>query len=90
MSVRAVEAYRVVWRRGSLIFKMIGLQMAVKLTALLNVRALPPGRCLVLISVRGRGNTMAIVRLEGLRQTQKSNYLIGNRTHDLPACTVVL
>jgi hypothetical protein len=31
----------------------------------------------------------ALVRLEGLGQLRKSNDLIGNRTHDLPACSIV-
>jgi hypothetical protein len=29
------------------------------------------------------------VRLEGFGQLKKSNYLIGTRTRDLPACTIV-
>jgi hypothetical protein len=29
------------------------------------------------------------VRLEGLEQLKKTNDLIGNRTHDLPACSIV-
>jgi hypothetical protein len=29
------------------------------------------------------------VRLEGLGQSEKSNDLIGNRNHDLPACSIV-
>jgi hypothetical protein len=29
------------------------------------------------------------VRLEGLSKFEKSNYLIGNRTRDLPACSIV-
>jgi hypothetical protein len=29
------------------------------------------------------------VLLEGLGQLKKTKYLIGNRTHDLPACSIV-
>jgi hypothetical protein len=32
---------------------------------------------------------MAIVRLEGLGKLKKSNYLIGDRTRDLAACSIV-
>jgi hypothetical protein len=32
---------------------------------------------------------MAIVRLEGLVQLKKTNYLIGNRTPDFPDCSIV-
>jgi hypothetical protein len=42
--------------------------MAVRLSALRSVRPLPPGRFLVLVSVRGRVDAKAIVRLEGLGQ----------------------
>jgi hypothetical protein len=42
--------------------------MAVRLSALCACRPLPPGRFLVLISVRGWVDLRAIVRLEGLRQ----------------------
>jgi hypothetical protein len=43
----------------------------------------PPGRFLVLISVRV--DQGAIVRLEGLHHVKKI-HLIGTRSHDLPAC----
>jgi hypothetical protein len=50
---QAVESQRVVRHRGSHIFKTISSQMAVRSSALLASRPLPPGRFLVLISVGG-------------------------------------
>jgi hypothetical protein len=63
--------------------------MAVRLSALRADRSLPPGIFLVLISVRGWVDLMAIVGLEGLGKLKKSNYLIWNRTRDLPVCSIV-
>jgi hypothetical protein len=45
--------------------------MAVRLSAILAARHIPPGRFLVLISVRGGVNLRAIVRLEGLDKLKK-------------------
>jgi hypothetical protein len=65
---QAVKAHRVEGRRGSHIFQTIGSQVAVRLSALRAGRPLPPGRFLVLISVRGWVEPRAIVRREGLGQ----------------------
>jgi hypothetical protein len=63
--------------------------MAVRLSALRSGRRLPSGRFLVLNSVRSWVDPRAILWLEGLGQLKKSNDLIGNRTSDLPACSIV-
>jgi hypothetical protein len=72
-----VEAHTVVGRRSSHIFK----KMAVRLSPL---RAGCPERFLVLISVRGRANPRAVVRLEELGYVEKYNDLIVNLPRDLP------
>jgi hypothetical protein len=59
--------------------------MAVRLSALRAGRFLPPGRFLVLISVRGWVDPRAIVRLEGL----KKSTLSGTWTGDLLVCSIV-
>jgi hypothetical protein len=48
-----MEAHSVVRRQGFHIFWTIGSHMAVRLSALRAGRPLPPGRFMVLISVRG-------------------------------------
>jgi hypothetical protein len=62
--------------------------MAVRLSALRAGHPLPPGRFLVLISVRGWVDPRVIVRLEPLGQLKKI-HLIETRTRDLPACSTV-
>jgi hypothetical protein len=61
--------------------------MVVRLWALCAGRPLFPGRCLVLISVRGWVDSTATGRI---RSIEKSNDVIGNRTRDLPACSIAL
>jgi hypothetical protein len=63
--------------------------MAVRLSALCAGHPLAPGRYLTLISIRRWVDPRAIVRLEGLGQLKNSNDLIGTRTRDLPACSIV-
>jgi hypothetical protein len=62
--------------------------MAVR-SALCVVIPLPPRRSPVLIYVRGWVDPTAIVRLEVLSELKKNNDPIGNRTHELPACSTV-
>jgi hypothetical protein len=66
--------------------------MAVRLSALRPGRPFPPGRFLILISVRGSVDPRAIVRLEGLGKLKNpitSSDLFGNRIRDRPACSIV-
>jgi hypothetical protein len=57
--------------------------MAVRLSALSPGLLLPPGRFLVLISVRDSIEPTTVMRLEGLGQLKKSNDFIGNRNRDV-------
>jgi hypothetical protein len=84
----SMEAHRVLSHRGSQIFWKIASQMAVGFPALLNGRSLPPGRFLVLISVRGWVNPRAILCIQGLGQLKSSSDLNGNWTCDLLACSL--
>jgi hypothetical protein len=52
-------------------------------------RLLPPGRFFVLISLTGSFDPRVTVRPERLGQFEKSNDLIGNRTRELPAWSIV-
>jgi hypothetical protein len=56
-------------------------------SALCAIRLLPPGRFLVLISVRCWVNPRTTVRVEEICQEKKTNDLNGNRTLDLPVCS---
>jgi hypothetical protein len=64
-------------RRGSHISWKIGSQLAVRLSALSAGLPLPPGRFLVLISVRGLVDPRAIMRLKGLGQLKNPIISLG-------------
>jgi hypothetical protein len=61
--------------------------MAVRLSALRAGHPLPPGRFLVLISVKRLSEPQGHSAAGRIRSTEKSND-IGNRTRDLPACSI--
>jgi hypothetical protein len=63
--------------------------MAVRLSALRAGRPLPPGRFLVLISVRGWVGPRTIVRPEELGQLRNPMTSSGIEARDLPACSIV-
>jgi hypothetical protein len=75
--------------RSSHIFWTIGSQMVVRLSALRAGRPSPPR------NIPGTHLRWRLSRPEGhsaagrIRSTEKSNDLIGNRTRDLPACSLV-
>jgi hypothetical protein len=62
--------------------------MVARLSAIHPGHFLPPGRFLVLISVRGSVNPRDIMRLEGLGKLKKSTSS-GTQTGNLPACSIV-
>jgi hypothetical protein len=63
--------------------------MTVRLSALRAGRALLPQWFLVLISIRSWIEPRDISQLEGLGQLKKCNNHIGNRTRDLPVCSLL-
>jgi hypothetical protein len=63
--------------------------MAVRLSALRTGRFLPPGRFLVLSSVKRLSRPQGHSAAGRIRSIEKSSDLIGNRTHNLPACNIV-
>jgi hypothetical protein len=85
-----LEAHRFVRRRGSHIFsRQSAYRWRWGCQPYAPAALYPSGIFLVLISVRGYVDPRVIVRLEGLGQLKKYNDLIGNRTRDLPTCSIV-
>jgi hypothetical protein len=63
--------------------------MTVRLSVLGAGSSLPPGRFLVLISVRDWVDPRATALLEGLDKLKIFSYLIENQTRDLPTCSIM-
>jgi hypothetical protein len=63
--------------------------MEVWLSALSAGRPLPPGRFLVLISVKSLSRPQGHSTAGRIRPTERSNDLIGNRNRELPAFSIV-
>jgi hypothetical protein len=85
-----VKAHKVVRRRGSHISLDNRITDGGKVSLMRRPPFTPPpGRFLVLISVRGWFYPRATVRLEGLGKLKISNYLFGSRTRHLPVCSIV-
>jgi hypothetical protein len=74
---------------GSCIFQTIGSQMTLRLSALRAIRLSPPGRFLVLISARGWVDPKDHSAAGSISSIEKPNDLFGNRTRDLPACSIM-
>jgi hypothetical protein len=66
----------------------VGLQMAVR-SALRAGRPLLPERSLGLISIRGWVDPQGHGAAGRVRSIEKSSDLIGNRTRDIPACSIM-
>jgi hypothetical protein len=63
--------------------------MEVRLSALRAGRPLPPGKFLVLISVTDLVDPHGHSAAGSIRSLEKSSDLIGNRTCDYPACSIL-
>jgi hypothetical protein len=63
--------------------------MVVRLLASCAGRPLPPGKFLALISLKTLSRPQGHSAAGRIRSIEKSNYLIGNRTRDLPAYSIV-
>jgi hypothetical protein len=86
----SVEASRVVRRRGSHIFLQNWLTDGDEVVSLTyRTSFTPTGNFLVLISVRGWVDSKSHNAAGRIRSSEKSSDLIGNRTRDLPVCSIV-
>jgi hypothetical protein len=61
----------------------------VRLSALRAYCPLLPRRLLVLISIEGRAATQGHSAAGRFMTSEKSSDLIGNQTHNIPACSIV-